>query len=180
MSEDTRRKWDARYRQIAHRGQPSAVLSDKPHLIPRHGRALDLACGLGANALFLAAHNLEVEAWDISPVAIERLGYEAHRRGLSVNAQVRDVIAHPPEPDSYDLIVVSRFLSREICPAICRALRPGGVLFYQTYTRSNNVDKGPRNPLFLLEKGELLRLFGELQTVFYLEGDEVLLIGQKG
>jgi tellurite methyltransferase len=75
-------KWDQRYLCSDRFPPPVPVLSQNLHLLPSRGRALDLACGLGANALLLAEQGLEVVAWDLSPVAIERLRREAESRGL--------------------------------------------------------------------------------------------------
>ncbi len=175
-----RSKWDARYRDSdCNSNTVAAVLTRNQALLPRHGRALDIATGLGGNALFLAKAGLQVDAWDISPVAIERLNAAAAQQGLVISTQVRDVIAIPPEDNSYDVIVVSRFLSRELCPAISAALRPGGLLFYQTYMQDRKGDAGPTNPRFLLKKGELPHLFSELEVIFYEEGDEAMFVGRK-
>lgn len=64
---------------------------DNQHLLPALGRALALACGLGGNALLLAAHGLETHAWDISDVAVARLQERARQQGLSLHAEVRDI-----------------------------------------------------------------------------------------
>jgi len=154
-----REKWDTRYRDAASPGDPARVLTEFAHLLPTTGRALDLACGLGANALFLAARGLEVHAWDLSSVAIERLAHGARARGLTVRAEVRDVVAAPPDPGLFDVIVVAHFLERSLAPAIADALRPGGLLYYQTWTRTRVDETGPRNDAYRLEDGELLRLF---------------------
>jgi SAM-dependent methyltransferase len=169
---------------------PARVLRDFAHLLPIQGTALDLACGLGANALFLAQRGLSVWAWDVSPVAIRRLGGEAAARGLEVSARVRDLLAHPPRPESFDVIVVSRFLDRGLCPLIVDALRPGGLLFYQTFVRDKVGDGGPGNPVYRLDCNELLHLFSPLRLRVYREEgrigdlregfrDEAMLVGEK-
>ncbi|MCW8918585.1 MAG: methyltransferase domain-containing protein [Gammaproteobacteria bacterium] len=179
-SDAIRAKWDARYRSSHSSAEGiAAVLIDNTPLLPTEGKALDLASGLGANALYLAGQGLEVHAWDISPVAIDRLNRRAQQQGLTLHTQVRDCLARPPEPGSFDVIVVSRFLERELCPAITVALKPGGLLFYQTYTRAKQGGSGPGNPHFLLEAGELPRLFSELEVAFYREGEEALFVGRK-
>lgn len=179
-SDAIREKWDARYRDT-HRSADSIaeVLTNNHHLLPTEGRALDLAAGLGGNALYLAQTGLEVYAWDISPVAIDRLNTRAQQQDLTVHAQVRDCIAQPPEPNSFDVIVISRFLERELCPAISAALRPRGLLLYQTWRREKRCDDGPGNPDFLLESGELPRLFPDLEVLLHEEGDEARFIGRK-
>jgi 2-polyprenyl-3-methyl-5-hydroxy-6-metoxy-1,4-benzoquinol methylase len=162
-----REKWDERYRQAVTAVTAAAVLTDNAHLLPLNGTALDLACGLGGNALALARHGLETHAWDISPVAIERLQAEARREELSVHTEVRDVERAPPPPESFDVIVVSHFLERSLCPALTAALKPGGLLFYQTFSRERVSDEGPKNPDYRLAPGELLALFPWLRPLVY-------------
>jgi len=180
-SDAVRSKWDARYRDSdCNSNTVAPVLTRNQALLPRHGRALDIATGLGGNALFLAKAGLQVDAWDISPVAIAKLHACAGQQGLVIATQVRDVIAQPPAEERYDVIVVSRFLERELCTAISAALRPGGRLFYQTYMQEKRRDNGPINSHFLLHKGELPHLFSELEVIFYEEEDEAMFVGRKG
>ncbi len=189
MSEDPRDKWDRIYRE---RGDevplPAQVLVEFAHLLPARGRALEIACGLGGNALFLAERGLETEAWDLSAVAVQRL--QARAAGLPLVGAVRDVTAQPPPADRYDVIAVSHFLERGLAPALVRALRPGGLLYYQTFTREAVSAGGPSNPAFRLTPNELLDLFGELRLVAYREEgrlgdlsqgfrDEAWLVGLK-
>lgn len=169
---------------------PARVLIENSHLLPQNGTALDLACGLGGNALFLARCGLTTWAWDISPVALERLHAQATRFHLVVAAEVRDAASDPPPPVSFDVILVSRFLHRPLCPALIDALKPGGLLFYQTFTRDKLSSAGPNNPDYLLGANELLRLFHALQPVVYREEgrlgdlargfrDEAMLVARK-
>ena len=185
------KKWDARYRATA--GDPpeaARVLRENRHLLPQQGDALDLACGRGGNALLLAAAGLNVQGWDLSPVAIAALTARAAAAAANVQGQVRDVVESPPAPGTFDVIVVSYFLERALAPALCAALRPNGLLFYQTFVRDKVSPQGPSNPDFLLAENELLALFGSLRTRVYREegklGDisqglrnEALLVGQK-
>ncbi|WJW75629.1 methyltransferase domain-containing protein [Thiohalobacter sp. IOR34] len=160
-------KWDAIYRAASEEPRPAAVLHDYGHLLPLSGRALDLACGRGGNALYLAARGFEVSAWDVSPVAIGQLRSRAAAGGLALQAEVRDVLAEPPAVRHFDVIVVSRFLERALAPALIAALRPGGLLYYQTYVREAVDDAGPRNPAYRLAPGELLELFAPLRPLLY-------------
>ena len=195
MNEVTRQRWDQRYSETIIGQPPAAVLSAHLHLLPAAGTALDLACGLGGNALLLARQGLATWAWDISPIAIARLDESARKSGIAIQTEVRDVVSRPPEPAGFDVIVVSRFLERSLIPALQAALRPGGLLFYQTFTKLRTGEEsedanGPRNPDFLLDDNELLRLFAPLRVRFYREegllGDitrgvrnEAMLIAQK-
>lgn len=167
--QDLKTRWDLRHGEAEGTGNPAKVLLENRHLLPDSGDALDLACGRGANALLLAEAGLRVRAWDLSSVAVERLQVEAVNRGLRVEAEVRDVIARPPQPNSCDLIVVSHFLDRSLAPFLMAALRPGGLLFYQTFSQVAVTDRGPSDPTFRLAENELLELFRPLRVRLYRE-----------
>jgi len=170
MTSDLEQKWNLRYADSDPAdASPCAVLEQFAHLLPPDGTALDLACGLGGNASFLAERGLVTKAWDRSPVAIGKLRAHAEGHGLPLRAEVRDVERDPPDPDAFDVIVVSYFLDRALAPSLAAALRPGGLLFYQTWTREAVDDRGPGNPDFRLAPNELLRLFPGLRLIAYRE-----------
>ena len=168
-NEALKQKWDQRHASAEGIGDVAAVLAENIHLLPPAGDALDLACGRGASAIRLARAGLRITAWDLSPVAIERLNSAAREQRLAIAAEVRDVIARPPAPESFDLILVSYFLERALAPAIIQALRPGGLLFYQTFSVNAVSDCGPSNPAFRLQENELLKLFQPLKVRVYRE-----------
>lgn len=190
--EAQRRKWDARYRDArAEQAQPAFVLESFAHLLPAQGTALDVACGLGGNARFLAQRGLVTEAWDLSPVAIDKLRAAATQRGWSLVAQVRDVCVRPPAAASFDVIVVTHFLERRLAPLLVAALRPHGLLYYQTFTLARVDDSGPPPGPYRLGDNELLALFRTLRLRAYREesvlGDpragwrnQALLVGEQG
>ena len=164
-------KWDQRYSSSTPQTAftPALVLSQNLHLLPQTGVALDLACGTGANALQLASHGLSTQAWDFSAVALEELTKQAHRLQLNIVAELRDIVKHPPEVESFDVIVVSRFLDRSIIDRLKRALRPNGLIYYQTFIRDKDPSIGPSNEQFLLAENELLSLFSDLKSIVYRE-----------
>ena len=186
-----RQRWNTRYQQTTTREiEPARVLAENQHLLPTAGRALDLACGRGGNAHLLAEHGLETSAWDISEVAVAQVQNISQQDRLPLQAEVRDVSLHPPVPNSFDVIVVSRFLDRDLVPALIAALKLNGLLFYQTFTRDASEADGPKNPAYLLAPQELLALFRPLRILCYREegqvGDmrrglryEARLVGQK-
>lgn len=161
-------KWDRIYLDASplKEQSPARVLVDFQHLLPTAGRALDLACGRGANALFLAARGLETHAWDISGEAIRQLTAAANG---AIQCIQRDVAAEPPPAESFDVIVVTRFLDRGLIPNIIAALRPRGLVYYQTFTRERIDDSGPGNPDYRLAVNELLALFAGLRILCYRE-----------
>jgi SAM-dependent methyltransferase len=170
VDEGQRERWNRRHAEAPDTGAPAEVLLRNAHLLPARGAALDLACGRGANALWLAGHTaLTVEAWDFSPVAIARLEQTAAVRGLRVRAAVRDVVAQPPAPESCDVLVVTHFLERTLMPALCAAVRPGGLVLYQTFTREAVSMRGPATPEWRLAPNELLGWFAGFVVRAYRE-----------
>ena len=168
--EQARGKWNRRYRE-APAGKPGAcaVLREYAFLLPAAGQALDLACGRGGNALFLARQGLQAHAWDISGEAVEALAREAEAEKLCLQTEVRDVQESPPEPGTFDVICVSFYLERGISSALIEALRPDGLLFYQTFLHEKVTDEGPGNPAYRLGANELLELFAPLHVLAYQE-----------
>ncbi len=166
--------WEARYRdRSVAEAAPAEVLRDNAHLLPRSGTALDLACGLGGNGFFLARRGLETFAWDSSSIAVEKIDAASEPAGLPLFAEVRNVVERPPEAGRFDVLVVSRFLERELAPALIAALRPSGLLFYQTFTQDRVTGRGPRSEGFRLEANELLDLFSPLRVMVYREEGRV-------
>ena len=132
-----------------------------------------MACGRGRHALRLAALGFEVTAIDRDAVALAALEGEARTLGLKVLTQCQDLeVAGASLGDAaFDLIVVFRYLHRPLFPALGRALRPGGVLVYETFTRAQAERGHPKNPAFLLEAGELPNLVAPLEVLAHDEGE---------
>jgi len=168
-TEALRARWDRRHRAAAALPKPAAILTENRHLLPARGLALDLACGLGANAVVLARQGLAVQAWDLSPVAVARVAELASRLALPISAEVRDLGVEPLPEGRFDCIVVANFLERALAPGIMAALRPGGLLFYQTFAREAVGGCGPSNPSYRLAPNELLHLFQDLTLRLYRE-----------
>lgn len=182
--------WDERYAKNNDTPQACQVLREFSHLLPSQGKALDLASGLGGNALLLSKTELTTTAWDLSRVAIEKVKALALLQSTEIDAKQRDAIIEPPLQNSFDVIVVSYFLERQLFPALLTALKPSGLLFYETFVRDKPSGVGPSNPDYLLEQNELLRLCDGLIIRAYREegliGDEskgtrnvAMLVGQK-
>ena len=163
-------KWNRIYSHSNQTRYPAVqVLTENDFLLPITGTALDLACGLGGNAIFLAELGLAVTALDSSFVAIDKLKTFSVQRGLNINACQEKIVAESFTECSFDIIVVSRFLDRTLSDAIIDALKPDGLLFYQTFTREKTNPKPPNNPDYLLNENELLTLFSPLRVIFYRE-----------
>ncbi|WP_457599916.1 class I SAM-dependent methyltransferase [Hydrogenivirga sp.] len=178
MIED-RLRWNRRYLE----GRESALhatLTRFYHLAPQ-GRALDIACGTGETSIYLAKKGFKVDAFDVSDVAIKRARRRAKREGVSVNFKSADAERFSYGLLRYDLIINFYFLNRKLFPRIKRALRPGGVLIFETYNEEHRYVNPSFNPNYLLEKGELLESFGDLETLYYCEVSNITtLVARKG
>jgi SAM-dependent methyltransferase len=157
-------------------GEASPWLLDSADLLPAGGRALDVACGRGRHALLLAAAGFETTAIDRDRSALAPLETKAVGLGLSLIARAIDLEADHADlsvlaPAAFELIVVFRYLHRPLFPALRRALAPGGVLVYETFTQAQAARGHPRNPAFLLAEGELARLVAPLDVLRFDEGE---------
>jgi tellurite methyltransferase len=147
-------------------------------------RALDLAAGYGQNGLWLAEQGYHVDIMDISRVALRRARLEMGIRNLrSVNLLQVDLdklslvvdgdceAANELCPESYDLIVVFRYLKRSIFPILKAALKVNGRIIYETFNTAY-LEKVPEfNQHFLLEKNELLDAFSDWRLVYHDDSD---------
>ncbi len=155
---------------------PARFLIEQFHRLPK-GKALDVAAGSGRNALYLAAHGFEVEAIDRDEEALAMLAATANQRHLSVT--VRTVDLEQPAPQApelpknrYDVILVFFYLYRSLFPLLIDALKPNGVLVYETFTIDNYFrHRHPRRWEFCLAQNELLRLTSQLRVLHYDEGE---------
>jgi len=177
MTSDDRQKWDERYTndenwQRDRRPLPWLVEHAPPS---EDGLALDLACGLGHNAVFLAQRGYRVVAVDGSRVGLGRGLASAREAGVSDRILFvwSDLDTFRPPSERFELVCVLRFLSRELFPWLVRALKPGGRLIYATLNWRWAESYPEVNPDFLLQPGELLDAFGGLDVIAHQEDDEM-------
>ena len=148
VSETDRQRWDRKY--AAKEGpahfRPGRLLVEHSHLLGGTGqngsqgpagspigrRALDVACGFGGSSLFLASLGWQVDAVDVSGVALAQVQAEALRRGVQVNLIQADLARWRVPPAHYDLMVLRYYLNRALLPQLARGLRAGGLLFVET------------------------------------------------
>lgn len=139
---------------------PSAWVRRFAHLIPAtDAEVLDLACGSGRHARWLAQQGHRLRAVDRDRSVLE------HAAGIGVTTMQHDLEAHadsaarsswPFAPDQFKAVVVVNYLHRPLFPLILESLQPGGVLIYETFAVGNGQFGKPSNPAFLLKPGELL------------------------
>ena len=124
---------------------------------------LDIACGAGRHARFLAAQGFEVFAVDRDPGL-----FPDPPRGVTLVGADLEAGPWPFDGQRFDAIVVTNYLHRPLLPVLVDSLEPGGVLVYETFARGNERFGRPSNPDFLLAPGELLELArGKLRVVAY-------------
>jgi rhodanese-related sulfurtransferase len=153
---------------------PSSWLVANADLLPRGGTVLDVACGRGRHALLLASAGFEVRAIDRDPASLAFLRATAERLRLALTAEAIDLETDPPphlSQGAYDLIAVFNYLHRPLVPALRAALKPGGRLFYETFTIEQAARGHPTNPAFLLQPGELAQLVAPLAVLRSREGE---------
>jgi len=180
-----RLEWEARYRggDRPHDGSPSGILRRWLPRLPR-GRALDVATGLGRNALYLARAGYKVDAIDISGTGLQRAAARARRRGLGIRWIEADLDRYPLPERRYAVIVNAFFLKRRLIRALKSAVRPGGVILVESHLAGGPPDDGPRpGSRNRLKPGELRRWFRDwevldLEEGRFKEGGRVWLMGR--
>ena len=168
MSEADRLKWDAAHARPSAFPAASPFLIASERLLPRRGRALDLAGGSGRNALLLAEHGLEVTIADISEVALHHAAAQARARDLPLTCSVVDFDeGFPPGP--WDALIAFNFLDRTLFTHLPTLLAQGGVFVFVQPTRRNLERHRRPSVRFLLEEGELRGLLPDALDVLQLE-----------
>jgi 2-polyprenyl-3-methyl-5-hydroxy-6-metoxy-1,4-benzoquinol methylase len=161
--------WDERYDQNFNFSKgPVPFLKENIHRLPR-GKALDLAMGTGRNSIFLAMHGYEVDGIDYSEIAVEKVQSYTQEKSLQIYAKHADLTHYLIDEQSYDVIVNFYFLERSLFPQIKKALKPSGMLLFETYTVEQPQYGRPHNPTYLLNPNELLNSFIDLHIIYYHE-----------
>jgi SAM-dependent methyltransferase len=180
LSRTDRDKWNRKYREGAYadRLNPSAFLveclptleieSDRP-------RGVDIACGIGRNALYLARLGWEVDAIDVSNVALRKLAAAAAEDSLVINCVATDLEADPAAvarvagERPYDLALVIRYANLPLIRRLPEALGPGGYLIVEKHLVTDADVVGPRDPRFRAKPGELREAAAGFEIVEYRE-----------
>jgi tellurite methyltransferase len=170
VPDSDRDRWNARYRDALAVPDPSPFLTSLDALLPRRGRALDVAGGSGRNALWLSRRGLDVTLADVSDVALERAAAAARAGGLALTTLRLDLETAPLPAGPWDVVLCTYFLHRPLFAAFEDALAPGGLLVVAHATRTN-LERHPRpGPAHVLEDGELRTLVRGLELVRAEEG----------
>lgn len=170
MSETERREWEHRWTtgDYRSRNEPTALVSAWAWRLPK-GRAMDLACGNGRNAIHLAELGFTVDAVDIAPAAVNLAQDDAQARGMVVHFVQADLDEYPLPTETYDLITTSFYMNRELIPKIKDALKPGGFVLYEQHCRTDHDVSGPRDFQYRMRPNELLHLFLDFRVRYFSE-----------
>ena len=162
MAQEDKERWNKKY-------QFNPIPTKIVDVVERYAQlateknTLDIACGMGRNAKFLASQGFEVDALDISSIAIESL-----QNIENINAKEVDFDTYILEENRYDLIVCTHFLKRELFPQILKALKEDGLFIFETFMHHPENSKAPSNRSFLLEEGELEVTFDEHYELLHI------------
>jgi SAM-dependent methyltransferase len=159
---------------MADQDQPSQFIAEWAALsaatCPPPRRALDLAMGRGRHALVLAELGFRVFGVDAKFEAVRDALAQASTRGLVIRGWCADLTRFPLPRARFELIVVSRYLQRDLFPSLGDALTPGGVVLFETFTEAQRGHgRGPTSPDHLLAPGELRARFDTFEVLFYEE-----------
>ena len=164
--------WEERYRSRTRAAEdfsaePTPLLVETAAQLPP-GNALDLACGTGRNALWLASQGWGVTAVDGSSAAIEVLRNSAPSRGLSVNTRIANLENHEyrVEPSSWELIAICYYLQRDLFESAKRGVVPGGILISIVHI----AEPGEEPTAHRLRPGELAEYFVDWDILYRREG----------
>ena len=160
---------------------PSAFVERWIHDIapvtPGQLAALDVAMGRGRHAYALARAGFRTFGVDLSWDAVCAAVAAIEARGCQMSGWCADLTTTPLPRGRFDVIVVTRYLQRDLFPSLVDALAPGGVILYETFTEAQRTHGwGPTSPAHLLAAGELPTYFSELEVLFYeeVEGPEAV------
>tara|TARA_R110002050_G_scaffold67131_1_gene145413 strand:- start:14 stop:592 length:579 start_codon:yes stop_codon:yes gene_type:complete len=160
MALNDKLKWDKKYQNtpsLLEKREPSKKLINLLTKV-KGKKALDVASGAGRNSIYLASKGFDVEAIDISQVALNELD----KKGFSnITCKLVDLDEYEVSKNAYDLIIMTNFLDRKLIPKLASALKTDGILFIETYMHDEINEKPSSNPDFLLQKDELKSFFDD-------------------
>lgn len=181
MDETDRERWNRRYSEGAYaaRSHPSVLVDEwlgRMTVAAEGPRAVDVACGLGRNALYLARAGWTVDALDVSDVALNRLDEQARVEDLNVHCRRVDLSSVGPAletalpPQHFDLALVIRYANLPLVSRLADALKPGGYLVVEAHMVSDEDVIGPKGDRFRVAPGALRAAAGRLRILNEEEG----------
>jgi SAM-dependent methyltransferase len=165
-------RWDDRYSRETERfalRSPRHLVTSHLDLLPPNGLILDAACGTTSTGRYLAARGWRVIAVDVSHAALRLARHKVRKDANPVSFAVMDLVDPWLPSAHFDVILNFYFLSRPIIPTYRQAVKPGGLLFFETYLRERHT-----NAERYLESQELRRFFDDWDILHYLEVERLV------
>ena len=174
---DPKEKWNNKYRNRLKRLeqlQPNPRMQRLSQYL-QGGLALDWACGLGANSLYLAEQGFEVDAYDISEVAVGHLKEQAEAKQLAVTPHLGDLENWAQidlKEEAYDLVTITYYLDRSIFPLVKSLIKENGYFFMETFFLSRQKEQQGVSDQYKLRPNELLSEFRDWHILYYEENEQ--------
>ncbi len=179
MSKQDRNKWNQRYAEGCYqKNNPVTLVADWLPELPV-GRALDVACGAGRNAIFLAQAGFQVDAIDISREGLNLARQQAEHQGLSINWIEQDLDQPYPFDTDYDLIIVMWYVNPGLISRLCNCLAPGGYLLCEEHLVTDLEVIGPTSLSYRVAPGDLREAVSGADVLLYEESIEMNSDGEQ-
>ncbi len=171
-ADNDKSRWDNKYstEQYLFGREAVSFVQDHVDLLPK-GHALDLAMGEGRNGVFLATKGFQVTGVDISSKGLKKAEALAAEHGTTITTIVVDLETYEIPTNTYDVIICTYYLQRDLFPKIAAALKPGGIAVIETYTTDHSQYRPRFNKAWLLKPNELLTMLPGLRVLQYQEVD---------
>ena len=166
-------RWDRKYssENYIFGTQPITFLKQHASLLPK-GKALDIAMGEGRNGVFLATKGFEVIGLDISEKGLEKARKLAAQRGVTITTQVVDLETHQLKKETYDVVLCTYYLQRDLFAQMKATLKSGGMVLVETYTLDHRKYRPRFRKEYLIHTNELLEIFKDFKILFYQNVDD--------
>ncbi|UCE64760.1 MAG: class I SAM-dependent methyltransferase [Nitrospirota bacterium] len=161
-------RWNQKYQtqEYISGKEPIPFLKQNIDMLPK-GTALDVAMGEGRNGVYLARKGFEVTGIDISETGLRKAEALAAEHGVAITTKVADLEEYKLAPNTYDVIICTYYLQRDLFPQIISALKPGGMAVVETFTMDHKKYQPGFRQEYLLKPNELLTLFKGLTVIRY-------------
>ena len=165
-------RWNSKYETEVYLfgEKPIPFLADNVHLLPK-GKVLDIAMGEGRNGVYLATQGFEVLGLDISEKGLKKAHNLAKKNKVTIKTKVVDLESFTLEPNSYDVILCTYYMQKDLFKQFQSALKPGGMIVVETY----NVDYLKYvqfSRKWALDTNEMLDIFKGLRVIRYQDYDD--------
>jgi len=167
-------RWNAKYagREPPAALEPDALLREYRHLLPTRGLGIDIAAGTGDNGLFLCRLGCNMLIVDGSETGLRLCRRKAEHNGLHPMLVAADLDRFTLPRAAFAVVLVFRYLNRDLIPALRDGLKADGLLVYKTFNQRHRIKRPGFNPDYLLQDGELNRWFGDMRCLASNDGED--------